>query len=68
VISGVRQGCILSPILFLVTIDWMQRKTSSIKHGMQWSMVSQLEKLAFAGDNTYRIKQHPSLAMPSRLV
>ena len=29
--SGVRQGCILSPILFLVVIDWVRRKTTSDK-------------------------------------
>lgn len=27
--SGVRQGCILSPILFLVTLDWIMRNTTS---------------------------------------
>ena len=27
--SGVRQGCILSPILFLVVIDWVMHKTTS---------------------------------------
>ena len=25
--SGVRQGCIVSPILFLIAIDWIIRKT-----------------------------------------
>jgi hypothetical protein len=27
--SGVRQGCIISPILFLVAIDWIIKKTTS---------------------------------------
>jgi hypothetical protein len=26
--TGVRQGCILSPILFLIVIDWVMRKTT----------------------------------------
>ena len=49
--SGVRQGCTLSPILFLVTIDWIMRKTTSdIPRGIQWTLFSQLEDLDFADD------------------
>ena len=48
--SGVRQGCILSPILFLMTIDWIQRKTIRQQHGIQWTLFSQLEDLDFADD------------------
>ena len=40
--TGVRQGCILSPILFLVTIDWIMRQTISDKpRGIQWTLFSQ---------------------------
>ena len=43
--SGVRQGCILSPILFFVIIDWVMRKTTSDKpSGIQWTLLSQLEE------------------------
>ena len=49
--SGVRQGCILSPILFLVTIDWIMRSTISDQpRGIKWTQVSQLEDLDFADD------------------
>ena len=49
--SGVRQGCILSPILFLVVIDWTMRKTTSDKpRGIQWNLFSHLEDLDFADD------------------
>ena len=49
--SGVRQGCILSPILFLVVVDWVMRKTTSDKpRGIQWTLFSQLEDLNFADD------------------
>ena len=49
--SGVRQGCILSPILFLVIIDWVMRKSTSDKaRGIQWTLFSQLEDLDFVDD------------------
>ena len=49
--SGVRQGCILSPILFLVTIDWVMRQTTSLcTHGIQWTVFSHLQDLDFADD------------------
>ncbi|XP_071129957.1 uncharacterized protein [Mytilus edulis] len=46
--SGVRKDCIISPILFLVAIDWVMRKTTSDKkRGLTWSM---FEDLDFADD------------------
>ena len=35
--SGVRQGCILSPILFFMVIDWIQRTATSARNGRPWS-------------------------------
>ena len=44
--SGVRQGCILSPILFLVVIDWVMRKTTSDKPmGIQWTFFFPVRRL-----------------------
>jgi hypothetical protein len=49
--SGVRQGSIMSRILFLVVIDWIQRQaTSDKRRGIQWTMFSHLENLDFADD------------------
>ena len=49
--SGVRQGCVISSILFLVDIDLIMRQTTCDKpRGIQWTLFSQLEDLDFADD------------------
>lgn len=48
--SGVRQGCILSPTIFLILVDWIMKKTTRNKTGIRWNAFSQLEDLEFADD------------------
>ncbi len=46
--KGVRQGCILSPLLFLILIDFVLRQSTRIPRGIQWTLQSRLEDLDFA--------------------
>jgi hypothetical protein len=49
--DGVRQGCILSPIIFLLVLNNVMRKTlEDRKRGIQWGMKDRLEDLDFADD------------------
>ncbi|KAL8614297.1 hypothetical protein ACOMHN_007635 [Nucella lapillus] len=52
--TGVRQGCLLSPTIFLMVVDWIMRQsTAGQKTGIQWTFTKQLKDLEFADDITY---------------
>ena len=49
--TGVRQGCLLSPTIFLMVVDWIMRQsTAGQRTGIQWTFTKQLEDLDFADD------------------
>ena len=49
--TGVRQGCLPSPFLLLLVIDWiMKMKTKQRRNGIQWTFWSQLDDLDFVDD------------------
>ena len=51
VLTGVRHGCILSPSLFFIAIDWAMRQTTQReKNCIQWTILDQLDDLDFAED------------------
>ena len=46
IVSGVRQGCLLSSFLFLLVIDYVKRQRTGLGNtGIQWNLRSQLEDL-----------------------
>ena len=48
---GVKQGCILSPVLFSMTVDWLMRTvTHGRRQGIRWTLVTVLEDLDYSDD------------------
>ena len=39
VTTGVRQGCLLSPMFFLLVVDWVLNQTMDQPRGLQWTFV-----------------------------
>jgi len=49
--NDIRQGCILSPTLFLLILDRVMKRVKGLrKSGIQWSMKERLENLDYADD------------------
>ena len=50
ILTGVGQGCLLSPMLFLLVVDWIKKSRKRL--GARWTLTTLLEDLDFADDLT----------------
>jgi hypothetical protein len=49
--SGVKQGCVLSPTIFIIVMDYIMKKViTNKKRGITWKLTERLEDLDYADD------------------
>jgi len=65
VLNGVKQGCILSPLSFNVTLDYVMSKVSKNSAGIRWGLCGKLTDLVYAYDIC--LLAHPTRAMQTML-
>ena len=65
--TGVLQGCLLSPLFFLIAVDWtMKRFTEHLRTGIQWNLFSQLEYLDYVDDLALLSETHKHMQQKNR--
>jgi hypothetical protein len=67
IMTRVKQDYLLSPLLFLLAVDWIMKKaTDGRKNGIQWTMFNQLDDLDFADD--IALLSHSRQQMQEKLI
>ena len=67
--TGVRQGCLLSPFLFLVAVDHIMRiSTDGRRNGIQWTLLTQLDDLDFAHDIALLPQNHRQMQRKTNIL
>ena len=62
VLSGVKQGCPLSGLLFIMAIDWVLKQTTEgARRGLQWTLHRSLEDLDYADDIVLFLNTHKQM-------
>ena len=57
-----RQGCLLSPMIFLMVVDWIMRETvNEGKTGIQWMHLQCFEDMDFTDDLCITSQRHQDI-------